>query len=57
MRHQRNMIQMKEQDIAPEELSEREIANLTETRFKTIIVKIVKEFRRRMYEQSDVRSF
>ena len=51
------MIQMKEQDIAPEELSEGEIANLTETRFKTIIVKIVKEFRRRMCEQSDVRSF
>ena len=52
MRQQRNMFQMKEQDKAPEELSEVEISNLSSKEFKVMIVKMVNELRR-MDENSE----
>ena len=47
------MIQMKEQDKNSEEdLSEVEIANLLKKEFKVMTVKMIKELRRRMDDQS-----
>ena len=46
------MIQMKEQDKNPEDLSEVEIANLFKREFKVRTVKVIKELRRRMDDQS-----
>ena len=47
------MIQMKEQDKNKEEdLSEVEIANLLKEDFKVMIIKMIKELRRRMDDQS-----
>ena len=47
------MIQMKEQDKNSEEdLSELEIANLLKKEFKVMTVKMIKELRRRMDDQS-----
>ena len=44
MRTQRNMAQMKEQNITPEkELNEMEISNLSDTEFKTLVIKILQE--------------
>ena len=41
LRRQRNMAQMKEQIKTPEkELSEMEIANLSDTEFKTLVIKM-----------------
>ena len=41
MRRQRNVAQMKEQIITPEkDLSEMEIANLSDTEFKTLVIKM-----------------
>ena len=43
MRRQRNMAQMKEQNKTPEkELSNEEIANLSDTEFKTMVIRILK---------------
>ena len=43
------MFQMKQQDKAPkEELSEMEIGNLPDKEFKVMIVKMIKELRRKM---------
>ena len=47
------MVQTKEQDKTPEkELSEMEIGSLSEKEFKVMIVKMIKELKRRMEEQS-----
>ena len=44
-----NMFQIKEQDRIPEELSEREISNLSDKEFKVVIIKLLK-LRRSLYE-------
>ena len=44
MRRQRNMAQMKEQIKTPEkELNEMEINNLSDTRFKTLVIRMLKK--------------
>ena len=45
------MFQMKEQDKTPEELSEEEIGNLPNRELKVMIIKMIKELRRRLDEQ------
>ena len=52
MGKQRNMFQMKEQDKTPEELSEVEIGNLPDKDFKVMMVKMIRELRRRLNEES-----
>ena len=53
MKQQGNMFQTKEQDKTPEkELREVEIGNLPDKEFRVIMVKIMKELRRRMDAQS-----
>ena len=53
MRLQKNMFQTKEQDKIPEEeLSEVEISNLPKKELRVMIIKMVKELRRRMNVQS-----
>ena len=47
MRQQRNMSQMKEQDKSPEELSEVKIGNLLEKEFRIMIVKMIRDLRKR----------
>ena len=43
-RRKRNMVQMKEQIKTPEkELSEMEISNLSDTEFKTVVIRMVRE--------------
>ena len=45
MRRQRNMAQMKEQNKTPEkELNKMEISNLSDAEFKTMVVRMIKEF-------------
>ena len=47
MRRQRNMAQMKEENKTPEkELSEMEISNLSDAKFKTMVIRMLKEFRK-----------
>ena len=41
---------MKEQDKTPEELSEAEIGNLPDKKFKVVIVKTFKELEKRLNE-------
>ena len=44
MRRQRNMVQMKEQTKTPvKELNKREISNLSDTEFKTLVIMMLKE--------------
>ena len=44
MRRQRNMAQMKEKNKIPEEeLNETEIANLSDARFKTLVIRTLTE--------------
>ena len=44
MRRQRNMAQMKEQIKTPEkELNKKEISNLSDTEFKTLFLRMLKE--------------
>ena len=44
MRRQRNMVQMKEQIRTPEkELHKMEISNLSDTGFKTLVIRMLKE--------------
>ena len=44
MRRQRNMVQMKEQTKTPvKELNKREISNLSDAEFKTLVIRILKE--------------
>ena len=44
MRRQRNMAQMKDQIKTPEkELNEMEMSNLSDTEFKILVIKILKE--------------
>ena len=44
MRRQRNMAQMKEENKTPEkELSEMEISNLSDAKFKTMVIRMLKE--------------
>ena len=48
------MFHMKEKDKTPEEeLSDVEIANLLKKEFKVMTVKMIKELRRRLDEQSE----
>ena len=45
MRRQRNMAQMKEQNKNPEkELNEMEVSNLSDAQFKTLVIRMLKEF-------------
>ena len=45
MRRQTNMIQMKEQNKTPEnELNETEIANLPDVEFKTLVIRMLRDF-------------
>ena len=49
MRRQRNMAQMKEQIKAPEkELNKMETRNLLDEEFKTLVIRRLKELRRRV---------
>ena len=44
MRRQRNMAQMREQIKTPEkELNKREISHLSDTKFKTLVIRMLKE--------------
>ena len=44
MKRKRNMAQMKEQIKTPEkELNEMEISNLSDTEFKTLVIRMLKE--------------
>ena len=44
MRRQRNRAQMKEQNKTPEkELNKLEISNITDTEFKTLVIKMLKD--------------
>ena len=44
MRRQRNMAQMKEQIKTPEkELNKRDISNLSDAEFKTLVIRLLKE--------------
>ena len=44
MRRQRNMAQMKERNKTPEkELNEMEISNLSDTEFKTLVIRMLQE--------------
>ena len=44
MRRQRNIVQMKEQAKSPEKgLNEMEISNLSDTEFKTLVIRMLKE--------------
>ena len=44
MRRQRNMVQMKEQIKTPEkEINKREISNLSDAEFKTLVIRMFKE--------------
>ena len=46
MRRQRNVLQIKEQIKTPEkELNKMEISNLSETHFKTLVIRMLKELR------------
>ena len=45
------MFRMKEQDKTPEALSEEEIGNLPNRELKVMIIKMIKELRRRLDEQ------
>ena len=47
------MFQMREQDKTPEELSKVEISNLPNKEFKVMIIKMLKDLRRRMNENSE----
>ena len=47
------MFQIKDQDKTPEELSKMEISNLPEKEFRVMIVKMIKELKRRMDVQSE----
>ena len=52
MRLQRRMSQMKEQDKTPkEQLNEMEISNLPEKECRVMIVKMIKDLRKRMKAQ------
>ena len=54
MRQQRNLIQTKEHDKTPEEeQSEVEIGDLPDKEFRVMIIKMFKELRRRLDEQSE----
>ena len=45
MRRQKNRAQMKEQNKTPEkELNKMEISNLSDTEFKTLVIRMLKEF-------------
>ena len=45
MRRQRNMVQMREQNKTPEkELNKMETSNLLDAEFKTVVIKMLKEF-------------
>ena len=51
------MFQMKEQDKTPEdELSEVETGNLSEKEFRVILIKMIKELKKKMDAQSEKRS-
>ena len=44
MRRQRNMVQMKEQNITPEkQLNEMMISNLSDAQFKTLVIRMLQE--------------
>ena len=53
MSQQRNMFLTKEQDKTLKELNEVEIRNLPNKEFKVMIVKMSKEIKRRLDEQSE----
>ena len=54
MRRQRNMAQMKEQIKTPEnELNKMEISNLSDAEFKTLVIRMLNEFRGRIDEFSE----
>ena len=43
MRRQRNMAQMKEQIKTPEKEQNKEISNLSDAEFKTLVIRMLKE--------------
>ena len=53
MKKHRNMFQIKEQNKTSEEQSEVEISNLPSKEFKVMIIKMLKELRRRTDEHSE----
>ena len=54
MRRQRNMSQMREQSKTPErELQKMEMSNLLDVEFKTLVIKMLNELRRRVGELSE----
>ena len=58
MKQQRNIFHTKEQDKTPkEELSDMETGNLLQKEFRVMIIKITKEFGRRMNPWNEKLSF
>ena len=51
MKLQSNILQTKEQDKTTEQLSELEMGNLPEKEFRVMIIKMMKEFRRKIKSQ------
>ena len=54
MRRHRNMPQLKEQNKTPEkELNKMETSNIPDSEFKTLVIKMLNELRRRVGELSE----
>ena len=57
MRRQRNMAQMKEQIKTPEkELNKMEISNLSDTEFKTLVIRMLKELSEDLNSTKEIQS-
>ena len=57
MRTQRNMAQMKEQIKSPEkELNKRDIGNLSEAEFKTLVIRMLKKFKEDLNSLKEIQS-
>ena len=57
MRRQRNMAQMKGQVKTPEkELNEMEVSNLSDAEFKTLVIRMLKEFSEDISDIKNVQS-
>ena len=57
MRRQRNMAQMKEQIKTPEkELNEMEISHLSDTEFRTLVIRMLKKFKEDLNSLKEIQS-
>ena len=57
MRRQRNMVQMKEQIKTPQkELNKREISNVSDAEYKTLVIRMLKELSEDLRAQKKIQS-